>query len=179
MKNKKMKKKIDWIILIIVIIVQLIALFILGKAIAAKTDLLVEEKHQLIALEERDASLAKLQTDFDLIKEDIGFIDEALPNKEKIIDFINQLEVHASSSGVLTKISFDSQSVVAESADVKSLRFTLNLQGTYFQMVEFIKKIEKMSQVVIVENISIQSPKGIEGQNNAILTMKCYIDSKF
>ena len=62
---------------------------------------------------------------------------------------------------------------------MKSISFTLDLKGTYYKTLEFIKKIEKMPRMVQVEKITIQSPDGIETENNVILTMKCYIDPEF
>jgi len=163
----------------VVIIVQLAALFILGKAVAAKADLLVQQKHKLTAFEQKESSFVQLQEDYNFLKDDINIIDEALPNKEKIVDFLNQLEKEASASGVSAEIGFANQSINTEPSGIRSVAFNLSLKGTYFEMVRFIREIEKMPQVVSIERISIQSPEGIETKNNVILHLKCYIDPNF
>jgi len=172
-------KKNGWIVFIAFMVIQLISLFVLAKAIEKKTILLVEEKHKLKALEQKGTSLIQLQEDYQLLGEDIEIIDQALPNKEKIVDFINEMEKQASASGILAEISFGGDSITAESGGLKSACFSLNLKGTYFEIMEFVKKVEKMPQVISIDKITIQSPQGIENENNAILMMRCYIDPNF
>lgn len=175
-------KKNNWagfVLFAVFIVIQLAGLFVLGKIITKKVNSLIEQKHKLKAFEQKDTSLAKLQENFQLIKEDVEIIDRALPDKKEIVNFINQLEKEASASGILAKISFGAQSLKTESDGAKSISFSLNLKGTYFKTIEFIKRVEKMPQVVEIENIHIQSPDGIESQSNVVLTMKCYINPEF
>ena len=183
MKRNKIKIKENnsfvFIGFAVFIAIQLVSLFILAELIVEKTNLLIGETHKLKAFEQRDISIDNLQKDYQVIKGDLEIIDLALPDKKGMISFINQLEKEASSSGISSKISFSSQSVKTEPKGLKNISFTLNLKGTYFKIVEFIKAIEKMPRMVQVEKIAIQSPNGIETENNVILTMKCYIDPEF
>jgi len=174
-----MKLRNDWIILFIFILLQLGCLFYLSKLIIAKTDLLLEAKHKLKAYERKDESLAQLQQDYGRLEKDIEVLNQALPDKSKIVGLINQIESEASSSGVMAKISFGQQSIQSETGGVKSLVFNVTLKGSYYQVISFIKSLEKMPQVITVEKMNIQSPAGIEGENNVTLILKCYIDPDF
>jgi len=174
----KTNHKIDWFILALVITAQLAGLLILGRLISRQVETLVERKHQLIALEGKDRSLANLQENYNSFKEEIEIINRALPDKKGIVVFINQLEKEASTAGLLAKMNFRGQAVTSE-AGVKSINFNLTLEGSYFQVLAFIKKMEKMSQVVLIDKISLQSPQGIEGETRTVLTARCYIDPNF
>jgi len=180
--NKKKIKKNNWHILIVFgvfILIQLIGIFVLAEIIVEKTNLLIGERHKLKSFEQRDMSIANLQKNYQIIEKDLEIIDLALPDKKGMINFINQLEKEASSSGVLAKIVFSNESIKTEPEGLKSISFTLNLKGTYYKTMEFVKKIEKMPRMIQVEKITIQSPDGIDVENNVILIMKCYIDSEF
>lgn len=174
-----MKKKTKYIILITAIILELLGMFFLSRLISGKTDLLVEEKHKLLAFENKGKSLIKLEDDYNLIGDDIEVIDLVLPDKEGLVDLINLLEQQASQAGVLAEVNFTNKSVVVESKTVKSVNFNLTVVGTYYEIIEFIKKVEKLPQVISVEKVSIQAPNGIEDKNNAILSIRCYINPKF
>lgn len=174
MINKK-----DYVVFVLILTIQLLAIFFISQGISSLANQLAQKKYQLTTFEQKEASLVKISEDYSSITEDMAIMNEALPDKQKIVGFINSLEKQASESGILTKITFGREAVVSESRDLKSLRFSLSFKGTYSKMIEFIQKIEKFPQVVVVEKINIQSPKGLDGENNIILDLKCYLDSKF
>jgi Tfp pilus assembly protein PilO len=174
-----MNAKKDWAILFFLISAELTAMVLLARKVTQQTDYLMDQKHKLVALELRGSSLVKLQTDYQSIEQDKPIIDKALPNKAELINLINQLESEASTSGTLVKINFTNQNITTESPLVKNVSFTVNFAGTYFEMVNFIKKVELMPQIIVIDRVSIQSPTGIDGKINAILTIKCFVDPKF
>jgi len=166
------------LIFLSLIFVQLIVLLILSHLIKAETVEVVEEKNKLTAYEQKNQNLVQLSQDYEYLTNDLGFLEEVLPDKEGIIDFLDELDKEASSAGILAKLSFSPQSVKVESG-VKSVNFNLNFKSSYHKMVELIKKIEKMPQVVVVEIITIQSPNGLEGESNVNLNLKCFLDPDF
>ena len=174
-----MRTKLSLIILFLILICQLAGIVVLAKLIAVKANLLFEQKHKLIALQKRNESLNKLQKDYQRIKNDIGLLNLVLPNKKGIVGFLDTIESEASSSGIKATISFSNKSIGAESETIKYLKLSLKIKGTYNQIIEFIKKIENLPQIVVVEKINIQSPNGIEKENNAVINIKSYIDPKF
>lgn len=173
-----MNNKNDWLIFVIIIFIQLGGLFLLSRLIGKKTNDLVTAKHQLLAFEQKSSSLVQLQETYQTIGNEINLIDQALPNKEKMVDFISSLEREASSSGIQTKISFANEQVVSED-NLKSVSFTLSLKGSFYKLVDYLERIEGLPQVILVDKVSIQSPAGIEGENNANLVLKIYLDPKF
>jgi len=179
MKTNKIFKEFDLIFYGLLIFLMLIGLFLLAKTIEKKTDRLVENKHQLLAIEKKDQNSIRLQQDYYFIEKDLDVLNTALPNKEKLIDLIEQVEKEASESGIKAEISFSEQSVKKEAKGIKSIQFDLEFKATYFKMVRLIKALEEMPQIIKVEKIIIHSPQGIEGENNIILKLKCYIDPNF
>jgi len=171
--------KNDWKYLLAVDIIFLAVIGFLVFMIQKQTSILVDKKHKLMALEKKDQSLAKLQKDFQTSVEDIEIINKALPDKKKIVDFIDDLEKEASRSGLKAEIKFASQAVVSEKKGIKSVNFDLKFKGTYNQMLEFIEKIEKKPQIVAVEKLNVLSGTGIQGENTVILTARCYVDPEF
>jgi Tfp pilus assembly protein PilO len=177
---KKINKKyLDYIIISLIILFQLGAIFSLAKLIDEKTNSLLDQKHELLALEDKDKSLLKLHRDYTLIQDDLSLIEKILPNKKGVIDLINILEKEASQSGLQAKVNFSDKAIDTESEQIKSLNFSLNLKGSYSQILNFAKKIEDLPQVVVMQKLNILSPAGISGENNAILILRCYIDPKF
>lgn len=174
-----MTNKNSWLIYLFIIFAQISLMLFLTKLIKTKTDILIESKHKLVALEQKDQSLAQLEEDFTFIGEEMSIIENALPDKEKLIDFLVQMEVVASSAGIPAQINFGSQTAQVEEGNQKFLGFTLNFQGTYFEMVNLIRKLEKLPQVINIEQIGFQSPGGIENKSSVILNLKCYIDPEF
>ncbi|MFC1711714.1 type 4a pilus biogenesis protein PilO [Patescibacteria group bacterium] len=174
-----MKNKFDWIILLGIIFLQVGALFVIGRLIVSNNDQLILEKHKLLALEDRDSYLMKLQSDYRLIEKDTVILNQILPGKKEIVDLLGEIESEASLSGVVAKINFADKSVMTESANIKFISFTISLKGNYFKIAEFIKKIEDLPQVIVVSKVSMQSPNGISSDINAILSLKCYIDPRF
>ncbi|OGD53271.1 hypothetical protein A3J78_00895 [Candidatus Beckwithbacteria bacterium RBG_13_35_6] len=174
-----MKKKLNFIIIALIISCQLLVIFTFSQMITKNTDSLVEQKNKLWALQDKEKSLYKLQADYDLLKEDLQLLAVILPDKRGIIDFLSELEKEASASGLTIKINFNEKSVKKEADNLFSVSFSLNLNGTYFGIVNFIKKVERVPQFVIIEDVNIQSPEGLDKKNNAILKMKCYVDPMF
>jgi Tfp pilus assembly protein PilO len=179
MKLNKIIKQFDWFFYGLLIILQVAGLFFAARAIDKKTDELVEKKHQLLALEKKEQNLITLQQDYYFLEKDIDVLDTVLPNKKRLIDFVDSLEKEASSSGIEAQVSFSDQSIRHEAGGVKSIGFEINFLSTYFKLMQFLKKIEEMPQIVRVEKIIIQSPQGIEAENNIVLQLKCYIDPNF
>ncbi|PIS09016.1 hypothetical protein COT75_04105 [Candidatus Beckwithbacteria bacterium CG10_big_fil_rev_8_21_14_0_10_34_10] len=175
---KKNLKKFDWLILILIILVQIGLIVFLAKRIIMTNSLLRETNQRLISFEKRDESLLRLEEDYDLIKEDVGIISQILPGKEGVVGFINEIENEASQSGLVADISFGTKSVTSEDS-YKVIRFSLIFEATYYQMIDFVKKLEEMSQVIVIEKVTIQSPEGIEGKNMITLNLKAYIDPNF
>lgn len=174
-----MKIKNDWLVYGITIVLQLIIMFFLANLISAKTKILVEQKNKLTAFEKRNESIAKLTQDYLELDPQMQLLDKALPDKDHLVDLIAEIEKQASASGAVTKIDFSKESVNLEAGGIKSFNISLQIRGTYFQILDLVKKIEKIPQIISFNIISLQSPKGLEGENEAIITMKCYLDPNF
>jgi Tfp pilus assembly protein PilO len=179
MKLNKIVRKIDWFFYGLLILMQLVGILVFSQLINRKTTKLTDKKHQLLALEKKDQSLITLQQDYQFLEKDFDVLNTVLPDKEKLIDFIGEIEKEATSSGIIAEISLSDQSVKEESDQIKSIQFSLEFEATYFKMNQFIKKLEEMPQIITVEKITIHSPQGIDTKNNIVLQLKCYIDPSF
>lgn len=164
---------------IILIIIELLGAVIVGKEMTSQLNQLTEEKHQLLAFEQRDSNLIKLQGDYDKAIRDKKIIDPILPDKQGLVDLINTIEKEASASGIVIKLNFNNQSTIAETPELKYVNFNLSFKGTYFEMLNLIKRLEKLPQVLIIDKVNIQSPAGVEDKINALITVKCFVDPKF
>lgn len=174
MNNKK-----DWLIFLILIFVQIGLLIVLGRLITQKTEVVVEARHQLKAFEQKDANLLQLQQDYDQVADELEVLNEVLPNREQTFIFISKLEKEASSSGLKAKIDFTSDSLAIENG-IKGVALNLEFEGTYFDMLALLKKIEEMPQVIRIDKVAIQSPIGLaQKQSRTVLSLTLFIDPNF
>lgn len=176
---KRKKIKINWLLLLAIIFVQLGVIFYLSRLISAKTDLLVEARHKLEAYERKNDNYLQLQQDYNKLGDKINLLNEIMPGKEKMIALIDQIETEASQSGIESKISFSRETIQTEKKGLKSVALSVNLKGSFFKILEFIKKLEKMPVLITIERITAKSPEGIEKENNLTLILKCYLDPDF
>ncbi len=174
MKNKK-----GWLIFLVLIFIQTGLLIVLSYLIRQKTELVVETRHQLKGFEQKDANLLQLQQDYDQIKDEVLVLNQVLPNKEQTFVFINQLEQEASSSGLAAKINFASDSLDIENG-IKKVALNLDFQGSYFDMLNLLKRIEKMPQVIRIDQVIMQSPTGLgQKQSHVVLSLTLFVDQSF
>ena len=164
---------------IILILIELIIVIFVSWEIVLQINTLTEKKHKLAAFEQRDSNFIKLQGDYDKAIKDKKTIDPVLPNKQGLVDLINVIEKEASIAGLMVKINFNNQSVIAETPELKYVNFGLTFKGTYFEMTNLVKKLEKLPQILVIDKINIQSPVGIEDKINALITIECFVDPKF
>lgn len=174
MKNKK-----DWLIFLVLIFIQMGILIVLSRLISQKADLLVETKHQLQAFERKDTNLLQLQRDYAQIEDEVAVLNQVLPNKEQTFMFISQLEQEASSSGLAAKINFAPNALRTENG-IKSVTLNLDFQGSYFDTLNLLERIEKMPQVIRIDQVIMQSPTGLaQKQSHVILSLTLFIDPNF
>lgn len=174
-----MKNKNDWLIFLVLILIQIGFLVTLSQLIAQKAELLVNAKHKLKAFEQKESNMLQLQQDYTQIEGEAMVLNKVLPNKEETFNFISQLENEASSSGILVKINFASNSL-RQGAGAKEVALNLDFQGSYFDMLELLEKIEKMPQVIRIDRIVMQSPTGLaQKQNHLVLSLTLFVDPNF
>lgn len=173
MENKKILSTI------VIIIIEFLIIVYIGREITLQINQLIEQKHKLLAYEQRDSNMFKLQGDYDKALQDKKTIEAILPGKQGLVDLINTIEKEASGSGIIIKLNFNNQSVVSETPELKYVNFGLSFKGTYFEMLNLVKKLESLSQVLIIDRVNIQSPAGIGDKINTLITIKCFVDPKF
>lgn len=118
-------------------------------------------------LDQKLVSLSQAKENFDRVLGDLTILDNALPTKSLILDFLNGLSSLAAADSVnlvesfyqeprtSTTIgrSFDPQSKLAQSgSSASSFPFTVRLKGDYLHLRKFFGDLEKLPRLLVIDN---------------------------
>lgn len=131
-------------------------------------------------LDQKLNSLSQAKENFDRVLGDLTILDNALPTKSLILDFLNGLSSLASADGVnlvesfyqeprtsttVVGKSFDPQSKIAQSQNgISSFPFTIRLRGDYLHMRKFVSDLEKLPRLLIVDTFDFNK----EAKDNSL-----------
>lgn len=160
------------------ILVEVAFLGFLGLEISKKASNLFEKRHKLLALSQKEENVLELRRSYSKIKDKIPLINRALPNRNELVGFFTSLEEKAESFGVTLKISFEKDAVeTVGNSKITTLTFQMN--GSFSQIITFLKSLEKMPQILYLTDISIKSPDGLEEEIFAKAVVRIYLDPEF
>lgn len=142
---------------------------------------LVEAQRLNQNLDQKLNSLSDAKENFDRVLGDLTILDNALPTKSLILDFLNGLSSLASVDGVNlvesfyqeprastapSGRSFDPQSVkLAKSENSSSsFPFTIRLKGEYLSLRKFVNDLEKLPRLLVIDNFDFNK----EAKDNSL-----------
>lgn len=152
MKNNRIK-----IILSIFILSSLflIIFFVwpLTKEIKKNSEDLVSAKNNIVDLEAQINETNNFKKVYENYKPNLDKIDQLFINSNYLVDFIEFLENTAFNSNVTSQISLPPASKNSQ----QFVMFQFISEGTFFDMLNFIKKIESGPYLIEIENLTIQN----------------------
>ena len=168
--------KIILMIVFFVISVLLVILFIipnLSTSIEAGAAIELEKENNS-ALIKRLGDLELVRDEYNALNAEYQKCSMQIPSENDSEIFTNEIYDIAAYSGVVVT-SVDYVDIVAEEEEEKTeeiIEASIALEGYYYNIINFIRTIEKMPRIAIVENISLASTE------DEYETLTAYINTK-
>lgn len=169
---------------IFALMISFITLPLINK-ISATSQEYLDIKQQIANIEENRNQIAKLEKEYDTIKEGISKIDATLANPSDFLNTIIKLEQIGEKTGNKYKISVIDESSAKKSAEPKQyLPFRVVLYGDFAGAMDFINKLENADFYANIEKVEMskldkltldQASEGIkEGDIKTIMEIRIF-----
>jgi Tfp pilus assembly protein PilO len=199
--NKAKRFYIIISVLISVIAVATITLTVMGYLnLSQKQAAIAEKKYYTSKMAEKQQLLTTLEQRYEIIKEDVPLIDNALPSEKETSNLLADLSSQAESSGLkLTFLRPDSSGSSAKTKTTQNkavgdlsllqtvkgtigyeLPLIIKVSGSYAKFLTFIGKIENYQRLINVEAIGIDKQENdkISDYVEATLNVKAYLKNE-
>ncbi|MBI5123486.1 type 4a pilus biogenesis protein PilO [Candidatus Roizmanbacteria bacterium] len=118
-------------------------------------------------------NLSSLQQQYTNLSSDLPVIDSAIPTNAEVVSFIGQVKTLAKNSGILLSSLKISPVVLSANNNKKatdsSFNFSLDANGSYDNLVNFVTSLTTFNRIITIESISIlKNPQS----NNLILSVQ-------
>jgi type IV pilus assembly protein PilO len=126
-----------------------------------------ELRAQLRALQTAKTAPSTIQAQIDALK-------QAIPNTPDLAGFIDATNSAAAASGIQFLSLAPSQPAASKGAAISELRLSMAVKGTYFQVVDFVNRLDSMPRLVVVDGLNLTGDKGgaVSAQINARMFMQ-------
>ncbi|KKP32966.1 MAG: hypothetical protein A2312_02405 [Candidatus Staskawiczbacteria bacterium RIFOXYB2_FULL_32_9] len=116
------------------------------------------------------AEILNISNELERRKESLNKIDTALPDITSLAPLVYFLQKKTSESGLIVKdLFFTKASAISAKDAVKEVSFSLNINGNYSALKNFLFSLEKSASLFEVINISFgSSPNLIGGANKSM-----------
>lgn len=121
------------------------------------------------SLDEKITSLSAAQETYAKIEDDLLLLSAAVPGDKKIVDFLNKVNLLASSNELIVETLEYKKSATSltqtENAGAEkgnTLEFTVSGKGDYGKIKSFTERLEKMQRLVNIENAEVARKEGEE-----------------
>lgn len=168
----QVKKGVE--VMLSAVLVAFFALFALRPTISTIADLWSQIKTQKeisARLDEKISSLQKAKQIFTQEKANIALLDQSLPKKSQPIQFLQQVEGYIAKADVaIEAFTLDNIAIYGDatlnSAQIKGkapstniIRISLTLQGSYDNLLAFLKDSEELRRIIEVDTVTFGETK--------------------
>ncbi len=151
----------------LLLVAVLFYLFVFQPArdeVAALDEQIAQEQAQQVLLQQEIARLRDVRERAPEVEADLAVADAIVPQEPGLPGLVRQLQMAADDAGMtLSTISTSRPSAIADAAEpgLSSMSIDGQLTGTYFQMVDFLRRIEDPSitpRGVTWSNVTVARP---------------------
>lgn len=120
----------------------------------------------------------ELQARAPQLREQAKTLDDAMPNDPQLAQFILQVQDSANISGI-EWLSVNPTPPAAGTSGFQVVALTMNVEGGYFQMQDFLVRLETLSRAVRIDGLNLAPAGSTQGRGSpkltAALTMKLFV----
>jgi type IV pilus assembly protein PilO len=139
-----------------------------GSALSAANSRLEAAHERQTELRAQIRALETAKTAPSTIQAQISTLKQAIPGTPDLAGFIDAANSAANASGVDFVSLAPSQPTLGK-AGVSELRLSMAVKGTYFQVVDFVNRLNGMPRLVVVDSLNLTGDKSgsLSAQINA------------
>ncbi|MDD5098791.1 MAG: type 4a pilus biogenesis protein PilO [Candidatus Colwellbacteria bacterium] len=150
--------------------------FFVGSDIESVHDSIRSMKNVFATKAQMTSSLAELRQTREEAESAMSILRNALPDRESLFIFTNEVSRIAQTRGLTAVSSFGSEIPGSESAPGR-IEFTINISGEYDKIVEFIKEVETSRYFTSVKSFDFVSQGANTSGYQAIITADIFYKS--
>ncbi len=170
--------KIIFIVVFFIASVLLLILFVipnLSTSIEASVLIEAEKENNKIFIDRLD-ELLLIRDEYNVLNAEYQKDSMQIPSENDISFFTNEVyEIAKYSSVSIYSVDYTEKIIIGEDKEEQELiNVDIVLEGSYYNIVNFIKTIEKMPRIAVIENIVLQSYEDNYERLNAYISAKLY-----
>jgi type IV pilus assembly protein PilO len=144
-----------------------------GATLSAANSRLESARERQTELRAQLRALQTAKTTPSTIQAQINALKQAIPNTPDLAGFIDAANGAANASGV-DFLSLAPSLPSAGKAGVTELKLSLAVKGTYFQLVDFVNRLNGIPRLVVVDGLNLTGDKSgaLSAQINARMFMQ-------
>jgi len=177
MEPAKQKFKIKILIKLAMVILVLGLGIYFSYFFAQKIDKLsrkvIESQSMIKNLQSLNEMKVKLHEDYNYLKPYLDKVSNFLPKEEKLVEIISWLESIASTTTVSQKLQI--KEISSYKDDFKKADYKITLDGTYNNILNYLKEFEYSPYFVRMNNLSISSINDLEKNAKLISDITFFI----
>jgi Tfp pilus assembly protein PilO len=145
-----------------------------GSALSAANTRLEAARERQTELRAQLRALQTAKTAPSAIQAQINALKQAVPDSPDLADFIDATTSAAGAAGVDWISLAPSQPATSKGAAVSELRLSMAVKGSYFQVLDFINRLDNMPRLVVVDTLNLSADKtgALSAQINARMFMQ-------
>ncbi|MCX6702431.1 MAG: hypothetical protein NTW60_01010 [Candidatus Wolfebacteria bacterium] len=141
------------------------AIYYLNTLISSETEKVAIDRASIFSRNQMDENLAMLRTQSAAAKKYETSLDNALPKKDQLINFSQDMEIIGKQNGVNANANL-AEEVGGTDSKLASLRFNMSLEGTIENILQTLNAIKKSRYVTKAESMELSKSQS----NNFRLT---------
>ena len=137
-----------------------IILVVLGLKIKNTAQDIINQKIEIASKQQRIEAFALLEKDAVSASKYTSILQNALPTKDELITFNQEVDLLAKKIGVATNFTFGAESGEIQGG-VKGLAFQIKITGTLEQILNFFREMEKSRFIINISDIDLNKQGNI------------------
>jgi Tfp pilus assembly protein PilO len=146
-----------------------------GAQLKAANQRLDAARERQTVLRAQLRSLQTAKTAPSTIQAQIDALKQAIPSSPDLAGFIDAANGAATASGVnFVSVAPTLPAASKGTTAVSELKLSMNVHGTYFQVVDFINRLDNLPRLIVVDGLNLTGDKGgsVSAQINARMFMQ-------
>lgn len=178
-----MRRNVNLLVFVLAVVAVTAAYFLLifrpqSNRIQEATEQADSQEQSVSQLELELNRLLALQKDAPALREQAAKFESAMPTDPRLADFILQIQESANASGIDWLSVSPTPPVAGTVAGVSNISLQMAVNGGYFQMQDFIVRLENLKRAVRVSTINLGAGPGGLPNLTATFGMQMFVSTQ-
>lgn len=143
-------------------------------------NLIIEKRKLAMVMEKRSTIISKIRSDLRVVNDNQKIIENALPPKDNILDFVSSLENIANKNSLQYSYKFGTPSAPSTQGEfnISTIDYSLNINGNIFTLINYLKDFEKLKYFTGINSITLSAPQDTGWDGNSTMTIQAKLYSR-